>query len=140
MARDRTRQGIKMSAACRRYVPVRNATIVPRLARQCGPISDGIRKLPRQRGTVASREIHRLQRSTVLLIPTAPFQMVVQDIARDNRAGLHLQAKALQCLQEATEAYLVAILRNTNLCASHAKRSTITVKDMQLALNLRDEL
>ena len=36
-------------------------------------------------------------------------------------------------LQEASEAYLVSLFEDTNLCAVHAKRVTITPKDVQLA-------
>ena len=36
-------------------------------------------------------------------------------------------------LQEASEAYLVGLFEDANLCAIHAKRVTIMPKDMQLA-------
>jgi len=36
-------------------------------------------------------------------------------------------------LQEASEAYLVQLFEDANLCAIHAKRVTIMPKDMQLA-------
>ena len=42
-------------------------------------------------------------------------------------------------LQEATEAYLVTLLKESNLCAEHAKRVTIMPKDVQLALRIRGE-
>jgi len=41
--------------------------------------------------------------------------------------------------QEAAEAYLVSVFEDTNLCALHAKRVTISPKDMQLALRIRGE-
>jgi histone H3 len=40
---------------------------------------------------------------------------------------------AILALQEASEAYLVGLYEDTNLCAIHAKRVTIMPKDMQLA-------
>ncbi|MFS7939354.1 putative transcription factor Hap3/NF-YB family [Helianthus anomalus] len=40
-------------------------------------------------------------------------------------------------LQEATEAYLVGLFEDTNLCAIHFKRVTIMLKDIQLALRIR---
>lgn len=46
---------------------------------------------------------------------------------------------ALAALQEASEAYLVGIFEDTNLCAIHAKRITIMPKDMQLARRIRGE-
>jgi histone H3 len=36
-------------------------------------------------------------------------------------------------LPEASEAYLVGLFEDTNLCAIHAKRVTIMPKDIQLA-------
>lgn len=42
-------------------------------------------------------------------------------------------------LQEATEAYLVGLFEDTQLCAIHAKRVTIMQKDMQLARRLRGD-
>ena len=43
------------------------------------------------------------------------------------------------CLQEASEAYLVGLFEDTNLCAIHAKRVTIMPKDIQLARRIRGE-
>ena len=42
-------------------------------------------------------------------------------------------------LQEATEAYMVGIFEDANLCAIHARRVTIMPKDIQLARRLRGE-
>ena len=42
-------------------------------------------------------------------------------------------------LQEAAEAYLVGLFEDTNLCAIHAKRVTIMLKDIQLARRIRGE-
>lgn len=45
----------------------------------------------------------------------------------------------LYLLQEASEAYLVGLFEDTNLCAIHAKRVTIMPKDIQLARRIRGE-
>ncbi len=50
---------------------------------------------------------------------------------------MRMNALALLALQEATEAYMVGVFEDTNLCAIHAKRVTIMPKDMQLALRIR---
>jgi histone H3 len=42
-------------------------------------------------------------------------------------------------LQEASEAYLVGLYEDTNLCSIHAKRVTIMPKDMMLARRIRGE-
>ena len=46
---------------------------------------------------------------------------------------------AVVALQEASEAYLVGLFEDTNLCAIHAKRVTIMPKDIQLARRIRGE-
>lgn len=40
---------------------------------------------------------------------------------------------------ELSEAYLVGLFEDTNLCAIHAKRVTIMPKDIQLARRIRGE-
>ena len=97
----------------------------------------GAKKPHRYRpGTVALREIRRYQKSTDLLIRKLPFQRLVREIAQDSRFGwleLRFQGSALLALQEASEAYLIGLFEDTNLCAIHAKRVTIMPKDIQLA-------
>jgi histone H3 len=46
---------------------------------------------------------------------------------------------AILALQEASEAYLVGLYEDTNLCTIHAKRVTIMPKDMQLVHRIRGE-
>lgn len=93
-------------------------------------------------GTVALREIRRYQQSTDLLILKLPFARLVREIAMEIlplRVGeeLRWQSQAIQALQEASEAFLVHLFEDTNLCAIHAKRVTIMQKDIQLARRIR---
>lgn len=90
-------------------------------------------------GTVALREIRKYQKSTELLIRKLPFQRLVREIAQEFRHDLRFQSAAIAALQEASEAYLVALFEDTNLCAIHAKRVTIMPKDIQLARRIRGE-
>ena len=90
-------------------------------------------------GTVALREIRKYQKSTELLIRKLPFQRLVREIAQDFKGDLRFQSTAILALQEATEAYLVSLFEDTNLCCIHAKRVTISPKDMQLARRIRGE-
>jgi histone H3 len=90
-------------------------------------------------GTVALREIRRYQKSTDLLIRKLPFQRLVREITAEIRYDFRFQSAALQALQEASEAYLVGLFEDTNLCAIHAKRVTIMPKDMALARRIRGE-
>ena len=42
-------------------------------------------------------------------------------------------------MQEASEAYIVGLFEDTNLCAIHAKRVTVQKKDMDLARRIRGD-
>ncbi len=90
-------------------------------------------------GTVALREIRRYQKSSELLIRKLPFQRLVREIAQDFKTDMRFQSTAILALQEASEAYLVGLFEDTNLCAIHAKRVTIMPKDIQLARRIRGE-
>ncbi|KAF2624048.1 histone-fold-containing protein [Macroventuria anomochaeta] len=91
-------------------------------------------------GTVALREIRKYQRTTDLLLLKLPFQRLVREIAQGvsgDDGPNRWQSQALIALQEATEAFLVNLFHDANLCAIHAKRVTIQQKDIQLARRLR---
>ena len=104
------------------------------------PGTGGRRKPHRYRpGTVALREIRRYQKTDNLLIRRMPFQRLVREIAQNFKTDLRFQGTAILALQEASEAYLVGLFEDTNLCAIHANRVTITCKDMQLARRIRGE-
>lgn len=91
-------------------------------------------------GTVALREIKKYQRNGNLLIKKRPFQRLVKEIAGVKHAGFRFQASALMALQEAAEAYMTGLFEDTNLCAIHARRVTIMIRDMQLAKRIRGEM
>ncbi|RLN81625.1 hypothetical protein DYB28_013744 [Aphanomyces astaci] len=94
------------------------------------PLSGGIKKPHRYRpGT----------KTTELLLRKLPFQRLVREIAQDYKTDLRFQSTAIIALQEATEAYLVGLFEDSNLCAIHAKRVTIMPKDIQLARRIRGE-
>ena len=85
-------------------------------------VEGGVKKPHRYRpGTVALCEIRRYQKSTELLIRKLPFQHLVREIATDYKSDLRFQSAAIMAMQEASEAYLVGLFENSNLCAIHAK-------------------
>lgn len=121
----------------------RRKVITSKAAFKSAPNATLAKKVHRFRpGTVALREIRRYQKSTELLIRKLPFQRLVREIAQNvqNLAhDLRFQSSAIAALQEASEAYLVSLFEDTNLCALHAGRVTIMPKDMQLARRIRNE-
>ena len=68
-----------------------------------------------------------------------PFQRLVREITDEFHQGLRFQSNALLALQEASEAYMITLFEDCNLCALHAKRVTIMPKDMALARRIRGE-
>jgi histone H3 len=91
-------------------------------------------------GTVVLHKICQYQKSTDLLICKPPFQRLVCEIAQSFEIGgeaPRFQSTAVLALQEASEAFIVGMFEDTNLCAIHAKWVTIMNRDMQLALRIR---
>ena len=52
---------------------------------------------------------------------------------------LRIQAAAVRGLQEATEAYLVGLFKDSNLCAIHTKQVTIMPRDIHQARRICGE-
>ena len=114
--------------------------LATKAARKSAPAVGGVKKPHRYRpGTVALREIRRYQKSTDLLVRRLPFQRLVREIAQDFHSDLRFQSSAILATQEASEAYLVGLMEDTNLCAIHAKRVTVMPKDIQITRRIRGE-
>lgn len=91
------------------------------------PESSAPKALNRRRrrpGTVALREIRRYQKSTDLLIPRAVFgkltREILKKVSHDGADGYRLHSMAVEALQEASEAHMVNVLHDANLCCIHA--------------------
>lgn len=96
------------------------------------------RKRRARPGEKALREIRQYQGSTSLLLRRLPFARLVREIQYGmTRQPYRWQGSAILALQEASEAHLVALFEDSNLCAIHGKRVTIMPKDMQLARRIR---
>jgi histone H3 len=110
-------------------------------SRTGAPATGGVKKPHRFRpGTRALREIRHYQKRTDLLLRRGPFARLIREYLNEHplRSGevCRIQKNALLALQEASEAMLVALFEDTNLCGIHAKRVTIQPKDIQLAKKL----
>ncbi|KAK1330820.1 hypothetical protein QTO34_008758 [Cnephaeus nilssonii] len=125
--------------------------LATKAARKSAPSTGGVKKphrysslvsvsilLAQARDRCASRN-PSLPEIDELLIRKLPFQRLVREIAQDFKTDLRFQSAAIGALQEASEAYLVGLFEDTNLCAIHAKRVTIMPKDIQLARRIRGE-
>ena len=90
-------------------------------------------------GVMALKEILHYQKFMGFLIKKLPFQRLVREIAIEVAQEMRFQSLVLLALQEATEAYLMRLFEDTNLCTIHARRVTIMPKDIQLARRIRGE-
>jgi histone H3 len=115
--------------------------LATKVAIKSAPAIGGVKKPhPYRPGTaVTLDEIRRYQKLTELLIRKLSFQSLVREIALALKPDLRFQSSAILALQEASEAYLVCLFEDTNLCAIHAKRVTIFPKDIQLARRIHGE-
>ena len=107
--------------------------------KKTAPAEGGIKKRRNKAGTLALREIKKYQKTLDHVLPKAPFQRLVRNIVQDMDHELRFQSQALYALQEATEAYVVGLFEDTNLCAIHANRVTVMKKDMDLARRIRGD-
>ncbi|ORX66186.1 histone-fold-containing protein [Linderina pennispora] len=125
---------------------------VPRAAAHPGRSAGTVQKQPQKRrlapGVRAVREIRKYQKSSDLLLAKLPFARVVREITEtfvndytfsEPRVAMRWQSSALLALQEASEAFLVHLFEDANLCALHAKRVTIMQRDIQLARRIRGQ-
>lgn len=103
-----------------------------------------VEKSPKKRrfrpGQKALKEIRHFQKTTNLLIRKLPFSRLVREIAMEvvgPSQTMMWKATAIMALQEAAEAYLILLFEDALLCAIHAKRVTVTPKDIWLAQRLR---
>jgi histone H3 len=69
-----------------------------------------------------------------------PFQRLIKQITYEFKSDFRFQSQSILALQEAAEAFLVGLFEDINLCALHAKRVTIMLKDIYLAKRIRGDV
>ena len=72
-------------------------------------------------GYLALNEIRHYQKKVHLLIRKLPFQHLVREIAQHFSLDLRFRSATITALQEASEAYLICLFEDTNLCTIHMK-------------------
>jgi histone H3/H4 len=104
------------------------------------PSTSATSKRKPRSGTRVLREIKRLQTSTNLLIPKAPFFRLIKELIHDRAgSGMRITEMALEALREASECALISIFEDSYLLALHSKRVTLFPRDMALLLRLRND-
>lgn len=123
-----------------KHISLEGANSVGSLAKPKKSKKDGSKKSHKfKAGTVALREIRRLQSVNKPLFRRAPFYRLVREVTQDFKEDLRYSRPALEALQICAESYLVSLAEDANLCALHAKRITLMAKDLQLARKNRGE-
>lgn len=90
----------------------------------------------RRAATNAIREIRLEQKNTNLIVPVAPMNRLIAEIASDYKRDLRFKGEAYRALHSAAEEFLVDTFQRANECAIHDKRETVQPKDVQLAKRL----
>lgn len=118
-----------------------------KISRKSAPVETGVKKRRSKPGKAAMREIKRYQKSTDLLMQKAPFHRkgnlffilvrLMLKAMNFETETFRFHAEALHCLQEATEAAVVSLFEDANLCCTHAKRVTLMNSDILLARRIR---
>ncbi|XP_045649654.1 histone H3.3C-like [Ursus americanus] len=131
---SRTRRGVSREVSVLRLIQadcLKLTSVATKATHESAPSTGGVKKPQRHRpGTVALHEVRHSHKSTELPICKLSFDHLMPEIAHDFKTDLCFQGAAIGILQGASEAYLVGLSEDTNLCALHAKRVTIMPEDI----------
>jgi histone H3/H4 len=95
-------------------------------------------KRKRRAATNAIREIRQEQKRTNHIIPVAPFNRLVQEIAQKHAVGLRFKGRAYDAFHVAAEDFLIKTFNDANNCAIHSHRETVQPKDLKLARSFQE--
>ena len=128
----RTRQTAEKSTGG----PAPRAELATKAARKPALPAKSPRKGCRRRKVLA--EIRKQQLSTNLLIPKSSFERLLREKLQDaSPEAFQMKPDAVQAAHVAAEDFIVELLQDATRCAAHAKRVTVNLKDIALAIRLR---
>ena len=87
----------------------------------------------RKAATNSIREIRQEQKGTNLIIPVAPMNRLVTEIAQNFKADLRFKSEAYKALHTAAEEFVIDTFNKANRCAIHDHRETVQPQDLILA-------
>lgn len=82
-------------------------------------------------GTVAVREIKKLQKSTKLCIPVKSFHRLVKELAQNYKSDCKFSDLGVKALHDDAENYVTEYFHKSQNRAIRAGRTTIKVDDMK---------
>ena len=115
--------------------------LATKAARAAAPALGGATKKPHRYrpGTVAIREIKKLQNTTHKLLPRAAVVRCIREESNNYLSGVRSTMQADDALIEMLEDYLVGLFDDSGALAAHAKRQTIKPKDLFRAFKMRGD-
>lgn len=84
-----------------------------------------------RRGTVALRQVRKLQKSVNNLVPVKPMERMFREISEDIHPGMMYREEALKALHVATEAYLSDILERGLENSIHDNKLTVLPRHVE---------
>lgn len=130
----------QMAPASRAVAPNQIGNRISTSSSHCPLIEPGD-PIPRPRHNHRSLELaeeaaRQREESTDEILRKLPFARIVREVCQESvPVGMDMrwQSRAILCLQEAAEAYLLHIFEQADLCALRNGRVMITPEDMQMA-------
>ena len=92
-----------------------------------------IKRRWRRSGVVATREIRRLSNTTSKLLPNAPFERLVREIALAIDEHVRFTEGGLDAIHEAGENFIYETMVKADVARRHAKRRTMQLQDIRFA-------
>lgn len=88
-----------------------------------------------------AREVLNLQNSSSAIIPTAPFNRLVNEILQDYdpETAYCVSAKAREALQVASESFLHDVMKGAATYCQHANRDTLQCNDVQAYMRMKEQ-
>jgi histone H3-like centromeric protein A len=146
---DKPRKKIKdVAPATAKQIPAKakSSTVSKTMRRDSARTKKSAVETPKKKrrfraGTVALREIRKVQRGTDLLGQKLPFQRVIRDalidVTKTTGKEFRVQASAVLLLQESYESFMVSVLQDAMMMTTHAKRVTLCRKDIEPIVHMR---
>jgi len=97
-------------------------------------------------GTVAKRDMKKLQKATSLQLRKGPFERIVREVldeikdAEDPDAiAIRIKHGCFGLLQDTTERYMVGLYRKSIPARNHGKRKTLKARDVRLVYRILED-
>lgn len=109
---------------------------VPRRSKKAPHVTKTIVKKPHRfrPGTVALREIRRIQQGTELLIPAQTMKRLIRELASEYHSDIRITKDAYLALRTAAETFIIGLFADGMDEAVFAKRKTLTLREFRRAV------